>query len=114
MKKKLREQFLHFNYTQTLYKACTASNIVWRILRQEKFYVNLKRCMDFVLGLSLTQRKHDSIKVGAVFNRSLGNLLRCLIGKNPRNWKNILPLAERTTNYSPFEVVYGKKPLKCS
>ena len=54
-----------------------------------------------------------------VVNRSLGNLLRCLIGENPRNWESILPLAEfaynsslnRTINTSPFEVVYGNKPL---
>ena len=54
-----------------------------------------------------------------VVNRSLGNLLRCLIGENHRNWESILPLAEfaynsslnRTINTSPFEVVYGNKPL---
>ena len=45
--------------------------------------------------------------------------MRCLIGENPRNWESILPLDEfaynsslnRTTNTSPFEVVYGNKPL---
>ena len=54
-----------------------------------------------------------------VVNWSVGNLLRCLIGENPRNWKSILPLAEfayncslnRAINTSPFEVVYENKPL---
>jgi hypothetical protein len=53
-----------------------------------------------------------------VTNRSLGNLLRCLIGDNPREWESILPLAEfaynsslnRSTQAAPFEVVYGYKP----
>ena len=42
-----------------------------------------------------------------------------MIGENPRNWESILPLAEFaynsslnwTINTSPFEVVYGNKPL---
>jgi len=46
-------------------------------------------------------------------------LLRSLIGKNPRNWENIIPLTEfannsslnRTANSFCFEVVYCKKPL---
>ena len=54
-----------------------------------------------------------------VVNRSLGNLLRCLIGENPRNWESILHLAEfaynsslnQAINTSPFEVVYGNKLL---
>uniref|UniRef100_A0A2N9IHB8 Reverse transcriptase domain-containing protein n=1 Tax=Fagus sylvatica TaxID=28930 RepID=A0A2N9IHB8_FAGSY len=45
-------------------------------------------------------------------------LLRCLIKENPREWEAILPLAEfafnasinRTTQSSPFEVVYGLQP----
>ena len=40
-------------------------------------------------------------------------------GENPRNWEIILPLDEfaynsslnQTINISPFEVVYGNKPL---
>ena len=50
-----------------------------------------------------------------VVNRSLGNLLRCLVGDHPKSWDAILPLAEfaynsslnRTINTSPFEMVYG-------
>ena len=50
-----------------------------------------------------------------VTNRSLGNLLRCLVKDHVTNWDTVLPHAEfafnnfvnRTTGYTPFEVVYG-------
>ena len=53
-----------------------------------------------------------------VVNRSLENLLRCLVGEHPGTWNLILPTAEfaynssmnRTTGRSPFEVVHGFKP----
>ena len=53
-----------------------------------------------------------------VVNRSLGNLLRCLVGDHPGTWDLILPTAEfaynssvnRTTGKSPFEIVHGFKP----
>ena len=46
-------------------------------------------------------------------NKTLGNLLRCLIRKNLKTWDIILPMAEfaynssvnRTTCLSPFEIV---------
>lgn len=51
-------------------------------------------------------------------NRSLGNLLRCLVGENIRKWDLVLPQAEfaynrscsQTTGKSPFEIVYGCNP----
>ncbi|GJY07054.1 RNA-directed DNA polymerase [Tanacetum coccineum] len=51
-----------------------------------------------------------------VVNRSLGNLMRTLIGDNANQWDLILPQDEfaynrsvnRTTGKSPFEVVYGR------
>ena len=54
-----------------------------------------------------------------VTNRTLGTLLRALIGKNLKEWEKCLPIAEfaynrtihSTTGYSPFEIVYGFNPL---
>ncbi|GJS84251.1 putative reverse transcriptase domain-containing protein [Tanacetum coccineum] len=54
-----------------------------------------------------------------VTNQSLGNLLRSLIGKNPRQWDVILPQAEfaynrslhRCAGHSLFFVVYGRNPF---
>ena len=56
-------------------------------------------------------------KVG---NRSLGNLLWCLVGEANRNWDSILPTAQLAYNSSvnrfigtsPFEVVHGYTPRK--
>ena len=55
-----------------------------------------------------------------VVNRSLGNLLRCLVGEANRNWDSILPIAQlaynssinRSIGASPFEVVHGYTPRK--
>nr|GEZ14022.1 RNA-directed DNA polymerase [Tanacetum cinerariifolium] len=54
-----------------------------------------------------------------VVNRSLGNLLRSLVGENLRQWDLVLPQAEfaynrsksRTTGKTPFEVVTGTNPI---
>ncbi|CAA7036125.1 unnamed protein product [Microthlaspi erraticum] len=53
-----------------------------------------------------------------VTNRSLGNLLRCLVGENIKSWDSVLCKAEfaynhavnRSTSFSPFRVVYGLVP----
>ena len=53
-----------------------------------------------------------------VVNRSLGNLLRCLVGDHQGTWDLILPRAQfaynnsvnRSTGMSPHEIVYGHKP----
>jgi len=55
-----------------------------------------------------------------VVNRSLGNLLRCLVSDHNRNWDLILPTAQfaynssikRSIGMSPFQVVHGYKPRK--
>ncbi|KAL6328237.1 hypothetical protein AAG906_034380 [Vitis piasezkii] len=54
----------------------------------------------------------------SVTNRSLGNLLRCLVTDHVTNWDMVLPYAEfafnnsinRTIGCTPFEVVYGFRP----
>jgi hypothetical protein len=55
-----------------------------------------------------------------VVNRTLGALLRALVSKDKKSWDTLLSHAEfaynrspnRATKLSPFEVVYGKNPLK--
>jgi len=54
-----------------------------------------------------------------VVNRTLIQLLRVIIQKNLKNWEDCLPFIEfaynrsvhSTTDYSPFEIVYGFNPL---
>lgn len=53
-----------------------------------------------------------------VVNRSLGNMLRALVGDNIRSWDSRLPQAEfahnhatnRSTGFSPFQIVFGLVP----
>ncbi|CAA7409160.1 unnamed protein product [Spirodela intermedia] len=55
-----------------------------------------------------------------VINRSLGNLLRSLLGESLTTWDLIIPRAEstynslttRTTSMSPFEIAHGLAPRK--
>ena len=55
-----------------------------------------------------------------VISRSLGDLLRCLVGEHINNWDQILPMAEfaynssvnQSTDISPFEIVTGLLPRK--
>jgi len=54
-----------------------------------------------------------------VVNRTLGQMLRCLISRNPRVWENLIPHIEfaynrvvnSTTSHTPFKVVNGFNPL---
>ena len=53
-----------------------------------------------------------------VVNRSLGSLLRCLVGDHQGTWDLILPRVQfaynnsvnRSTGLSPYEIVYDHKP----
>ena len=53
-----------------------------------------------------------------VVNRSLGNLLRCLVVDKPKGWDLILSQSKfaynnsvnRSTSRSPFQIVYGSSP----
>lgn len=53
-----------------------------------------------------------------VTNRSLGNLLCCLVGDAIKSWDSKLPQAEfahnhavnRNSGFSPFQVIYGFVP----
>ena len=55
-----------------------------------------------------------------VINRSLGNLLRCLVGESLGNWDFLLPRAKfaynnsvnRSTGKSPFEIAHGYNPRR--
>ena len=48
----------------------------------------------------------------------MGNLLRCFVRENPKEWENVLPIAEfaynsstnKTTQHSPFEINYEMQP----
>ena len=46
-----------------------------------------------------------------VVNRSLGNLLRCLVGNKPCNWEMVLAQAEFASNNSMNRSI-GKTPFK--
>jgi len=54
-----------------------------------------------------------------VVNKTLSPLLRTIIQKNLKNWEDCLPFIEfaynrsvhSTTDFSPFEIVYGFNPL---
>ena len=53
-----------------------------------------------------------------VVNRSLGNLLRCLVGNKPSNWEMVLAQAKfaynnsmnRSIGKTPFEIFTGMHP----
>ena len=89
--------------------------------RDSKFLAHFWRTLWKKLGMNLNYSTYFHPQTDGqteVVNRSLGNLFCCLIKENPREWEAILPLAEfafnasinRTTQNSPFEVVYGLQP----
>lgn len=81
------------------------------------FWRSLWKQLDTSLDMSSAYHPQSDGQT-EVTNRSLGNLLRCLVGDSIRTWDAKLPQAEFTHNHSlnhslgfcPFEVVYGIIP----
>jgi len=54
-----------------------------------------------------------------VVNKTLSQMLRCLISRNPKVWRDLLPhikfaynrVVSSSTSHTPFEVVYEFNPL---
>ena len=68
----------------------------------------------FKTSLNMSSAYHPQTDAQTeVVNRSLGNMLRCLVGDNLRSWDSLLCQAEfahannRSLGFSPFKVVYG-------
>lgn len=89
--------------------------------RDTRFLGHFWRSLWKLLGTSLdmsTAYHTQSDGQTEVVNRSLGNLLRCLVGDNIRSWDSKLGHAEfaynhalnRSLGYYPFRVVYGIVP----
>uniref|UniRef100_A0A2N9IAM9 Integrase catalytic domain-containing protein n=1 Tax=Fagus sylvatica TaxID=28930 RepID=A0A2N9IAM9_FAGSY len=89
---------------------------LWRLIGTCMEYRTLWRLIGTSMEYYLIHPQSDGQT--EVVNQSLGNLLRCLVGNNPKWWESVLPSAEfaynasinRSTNSSPFEVVYGSNP----
>lgn len=81
------------------------------------FWRTLWRKMGTHLKYSSTCHPQTDGQTEAV-NRSLGNMLRCLVGNHAKSWDLIIPQAEfaynnsvnRTIKKTPFEAAYGLKP----
>jgi len=52
------------------------------------------------------------------FNRTLKTMIACYVNENQNNWDELLPFlsyayntsTHSTTNHSPYEVIFGRKP----
>lgn len=81
------------------------------------FWRSLWRQMGTTLNFSTAYHPQTDGQTEVV-NRSLGNMLRALVGDKPKQWDKVLSYAEfafnrtpnRSTGFSPFEVVYGRIP----
>ena len=85
------------------------------------FWKTLWHLMGTLLKFSTTYHPQTDGQTEAV-NKSLRNLLRCLVGDSLGNWDLLLPQVEfaynnsinRSTGMSPFEIVHAYKPRKSS
>lgn len=81
------------------------------------FWQSLWKLLDTNLDMSSAYHPQSDGQTEVV-NRSLGNLLRCLVGDAVRTWDSRLPQAEfvhnhavnRSSGFSPFQVIYGIMP----
>ncbi|XP_073139089.1 uncharacterized protein [Henckelia pumila] len=129
--KELQRQFVvvYFDdilvYSKNLDDHVEHLRVVLITLRAEHLYANLKKCVFYTnelvfLGFVVSAQgvRVDEEKTEVV-NRTLGTLLCSFIKRNLKNWEDCLPFIEfaynrsvhSTTNYSPFEIVYGFNPL---
>ena len=82
-----------------------------------KFWKTLWRLMGTTLQFSTAFHPQTDGQM-EVTNRTLGNLLRCLVQENSSSWDELLPRAEfaykatvhRATGFSPFQVTTGCTP----
>ena len=81
------------------------------------FWRSLWKLLDTSLDMSSAYHPQTDGQTEVV-NRSLGNLLRSLVGDSIRTWDSKLPQAEfahnhalnRSSKYSPFQIIYGMVP----
>lgn len=81
------------------------------------FWRSLWKLLKISLNMSFVYHPQTDGQTEVV-NRSLGNMLRCLVGDNVRSWDSLLCQAEfahnhahnRSLGFSPFKVVYGVIP----
>jgi len=81
------------------------------------FYKTLWKKMETKVHFSSAYHPQTDGKIEVV-NQSLGNLLRCIVGENPKQWDVALPQAKfaynsfvnRSKGKSPFQILYGRNP----
>jgi len=90
--------------------------------RDSKFLIHFWRTFWGKIGTKLlfsTTCHPQTDRQTEVVNRTLSSLLRAVIKKNSNSWEECLPHVEfaynravhHTTQFSPFEIVYGFNPL---